>query len=101
MFQEAGMVGEVVVLAMFEDEDASLVEQVAFEDEPGYLGQFLESIRRVGKDEVELLMTALQEAEHVATDEQVALIAQLLEALAYEVGMVSVGLDAYHPATAS
>ena len=82
------MVGEVVVLAMFEDEDASLVEQVAFEDEPGYLGQFLESIRRVGKDEVELLMTALQEAEHVATDEQVALIAQLLEALSYEVGMV-------------
>ena len=95
------MVGEVVVLAVFEDEDASLVEQVAFEDEPGDLGQFLECIRRIGKDEVELLMAALQEPEHIATDEQVALIAQLLEALAYEVGMISVGLDAYHPAASS
>ena len=58
------MVGEVVVLAMFEDEDASLVEQVAFENQLGYLGQFLECNRRVGKDAVDILMTAHKEAAH-------------------------------------
>ena len=95
------MVGEVVVLAMFEDKDAAFVEQVAVEYELWNLGQLFECIGWVGKDEVELLMAALHESEYIATNQNVALFVQLLEALADEVGMVSVGLDAYHPATAS
>ena len=87
------MVGEVVVLAMFEDEDASIVEQVAFEDELGYLGQLFECIGWVGKDEVELLMAALQKSEYIATNQNVALFVQLLEALVDEVGMISVCFD--------
>ena len=47
--------GEVVVLAMFEDEDAFGSKDVLLEYEVGYLGQFLEGIGRVGEDKVELL----------------------------------------------
>ena len=55
MLDKAGMGGEVVVLAMFEDEDAFGSEDVLLEYEVGYLWQFLQRIGRVGEDEVELL----------------------------------------------
>ena len=47
--------GEVVVLAMFEDEDAFGSEDVLLEYEVGYLWQFLQRVGRVGKDKVKLL----------------------------------------------
>ena len=50
------MVGEVIVLAMLEDEDALLVEQVAIQYQVGNLWQLLQSVWRVGKDEVKLLV---------------------------------------------
>ena len=53
---------------MFEDEDAFGSKDVLLEYEVGYLGQFLEGIGRVGKDEVELLSARLQETEDIATD---------------------------------
>ena len=49
------MGGEVVVLAMFEDEDAFGSEDVLLEYEVGYLWQFLQRIGRIGEDEVKLL----------------------------------------------
>ena len=55
VLNEPGMGGEVVVLAVLEDEDAFGGEDVLLEDEVGYLRQFLEGVGRVGEDEVKLL----------------------------------------------
>ena len=63
-----GVLGEIVVLAMFENKDAVGFEQSALEDEIGQRGEFLEGIGRVGKDEVELLFAGLDETEDVAAD---------------------------------
>ena len=63
-----GVLGEIVVLAMFENKDAVGFEQSALDDEVGQRGEFLEGVRRVGKDEVELLFAGLDEAEDVAAD---------------------------------
>lgn len=46
---------EVVVLAVFEDKDAAVGQKAFIKDKLGYLGQFLQRVWRVGKDEVELL----------------------------------------------
>ena len=96
VIQEPWVVGEVVVLAMLENEDAILVQEVSIQDQVGNLRQFLQSVRRVGKDEVELLVATLQKTEHVATNQDIPVFVQLLEALADEVGVVTVGLHADH-----
>ena len=63
-----GVQGEIVVLAMFEDKDAVGLEQFALNDEVGQGLNFLQGVGRIGKDEVELLMAGLDEAEHIAAD---------------------------------
>ena len=44
------MVGEIVVLAMFENEDALFVEKIAIEYEVWNLGELLQCVWRIGKD---------------------------------------------------
>lgn len=56
MLQETGMVGEVVVLAVLEDEDAIFFQEIATQYEVGNLGQFGQGIRGVCEDEMKLLM---------------------------------------------
>ena len=56
MLHEVGMLREIVVLAVLEDEDALRLQQAMLEDEIGNSGQLLQGIGRVGKDEVELLV---------------------------------------------
>ena len=101
VLQESWMVGEIVVLAVLEYEDAVLVEHVAIQYEVWNLWEFLEGVRWVGEDEVEFLLVALQEAEYVATNQDVFFLAQFLETLADEVGVVAVGLHAYHSVAAT
>ena len=67
MLHEARMLREVVALAVLEHKQAALVEQVTFHDYVGHLRQLLQSIGRVGKDEIEALATARQIAEHIST----------------------------------
>ena len=55
MLNEPGMGGEVVLLAVLEDEDAFGSEDFLLENEVGNLRQFLQCVGRVGKDEVKLL----------------------------------------------
>ena len=101
MLYEAGMLGEVVGLAVLEDEHAIVGEEVVGEAEVWYLGEVLQGIRRVGEDEVELDVAALYELEHIALDEVAAAVAQLLYALTNEAGVVAVFLHAHHlPASA-
>ena len=55
MVKEVGMLGEIMLLAMLEDKDSFRLEERLLEDEVGNLGQLLQGIGRVGKNEVELL----------------------------------------------
>ena len=90
------MLGEVVVLAMLEYEDSILVEHVTVEHQVRNLRQFFQCVRRVGEDEVVFLVVALQKAEHVASDQDVLVLANFFETLADEVGMVTVSFYAHH-----
>ena len=56
MFHKVWMLGEVVVFAVFKDEDAVGLQQLLFEDEVGNLGQLLQRVGWVGKDKVILLL---------------------------------------------
>ena len=101
MLDKAGMGGEVVILAMLEDEDAIRGKDALVEDKVGDLRQLLESIGRIGKDEVKLLSARLDEAEDIAADGSADIGAELLEALRYEGMMIAVSLYAHHTRTAS
>ena len=101
MLQESWMVGEIVVLAMFENEDALFVEKIAIEYEVWNLGELLQCVWRIGKDEIELLLARSQEAEYIAANQKILVFAQFLETFADEVGMVAVGLYADHSAAST
>ena len=90
MFQESWMLGEIIILAMFENEDSIFVQQVAIQYEVWNLRKFLQRVWRIGKDEIKLLLAGSQEAEHIATNQKILVFAQFLEALSDEVGMVAV-----------
>ena len=101
MFQESWMLGEIIILAMFENEDAAFVQKVTIQYEVWNLREFFQSVGWVGKDEIELLLAGSQEAEHIATNQKILVFAQFLEALSNKVGMVAVCLYAdYTLATA-
>lgn len=62
------MLGEVVILAVLEDEETVGLQQSALDDEVGQRGEFFQRIGRVGKDEVELLMAGLDESEDISAE---------------------------------
>lgn len=101
MLQKSWMLGEIIVFAMLKDEDASFVEIVAIQNEVRNLRQLLQSVWRIGKDKVKLLLAGLQKTEYITTNQNIFVFAQLLETLAYEVGMIAVCLYADYPAAAS
>ena len=72
MLQEARMIGEIVVLAVLEYEDAFLVQQVAIKNEVWNLWQFLQCVWWVGEDEIKLLLARLQKAKDIATYQDVS-----------------------------
>ena len=86
---------------MFEDEDAFRGKDVLLEYEVGNLWQFLEGVRRVGKDEIKLLAARLDESEYIATDRGAYIGAELLKALGYESMVVAVGLYTHYACTTS
>ena len=101
VLHEAGMLGEVVVLAVLEHEETALGEEVAVEHDVGQLGQLLECIGRVGKDEVEVLTAASQVAEHVSTHGEGLLGLQFVDETADEAEVKRVLLHRHHMATAT
>ena len=101
MLQESWMLGEIIILAMLENEDAAFVQKVTIQYEVWNLREFLQSVGWIGKDEIELLLAGSQKAKYIATNQKIPVFAQFLETLADEVGMVAVGLYAdYTLATA-
>lgn len=127
MFPEAGMTGEVVLLAVFEDEDTARRKQSRLQDELWDIGEVRQGVGRVGEDEVEsplvpiglfkcgragfnvqlllcsvqVLSGFLQVAEYVTADELVVGDAEFAHAFADEAGVVAVGLYADHLFAAS
>ena len=105
MLHEVGMLREIVVLAVLEDEDALRLQQAMPEDEIGNGGQLLQGIGRVGKDEVELLVAGLNVTEDIGAKtlniERLSLPFQLFNALKDKAVMVAVLLYADHLGTAS
>lgn len=91
------MLGEIVIFAMLKDEDPSFVEIVAIQNEVWNLRQLLQGVWRIGKDKVKLLLAGLQKTEYITTNQNIFVFAQLLKTLAYEVGMIAVGLYADNP----
>ena len=69
------------MLSMLEDEEPIRRKKVLREDEIGNGWQLWEGIRRISKDEIELLMTALYESEDVALDQYMFIGTYLLHAL--------------------
>ena len=84
------MLGEIIILAMFENEDAIFIQKVTIQYEVWNFREFLQSVRWIGKDEIKLLLAGSQEAEYIAANQKIPVFAQFLETLADEVGMVAV-----------
>ena len=81
MLHKPGMNGKIIVFAMLEDEYAIGCQYVLSENHVGNLGQFLQRVGRVGKDEIKLLSARLDESEYIATDRGAYIGAQFLKAL--------------------
>lgn len=99
MLHEMGIVREVVRLAMLEDKEATLLQQVLAHDELRKFVQIGESVWRVGKDEVELLATTCHVLEHISADGYAILVAQFLQKAPYETMMKAILLDRHDLAT--
>ena len=85
-----GVRREVVVLSMLENEESIGRKKVLREDEIRDGWQLWKGIRRISKDEIELLMTALYESEDVALDQYMFIGTNLLHALCDETSVIPV-----------
>ena len=101
MLDKARVLREVVCLAVLEDKEAVLLQQVVAEDDVGQLGQLRQGVGRVGKDEVELLATLCEVLEDVAADGQRRRVLQLIEELADEAVVAHIELNADDAAATS
>ena len=68
LFHEAGMIGEIVVLAMLQYQEAIFAQEVSFQNHVGQFGYFLQDVWGIGKDKVELFSALAQEPKHVTLD---------------------------------
>ena len=71
MVEKVRMLGEVVLLAVFQDENATIGQQVVGENQVGNGGQLGKLIGRICKDEVELPTWRLDESEGIASYDDV------------------------------
>lgn len=94
MFEEMGMLREVVRLAMFQHEEAIRLEEVACKDDVGQFSQIGQGVWRIGKDEVELLIATSHIAEDIGADSHACLILQLLQETTNKTVVQTVLLDA-------
>ena len=90
MFHEMGIIREIIVLPMFEDQYAIILEQSFLKDKAGNLWQFFQGVWWISKDEVELLFTRFDEAEHVTAKGHTDIGAEFLQTFLDESVMVTV-----------
>lgn len=95
------IVGEVVVSAVFEDEQSAILQQMHFghEYEVWNVRKVFERVRRIGKDDVIRTCSALYELEHIGMQRLPVLVAQALVYFPYEPVMVVIFLHRHYLAT--
>lgn len=101
VLDEAGMLGEVVLLAVLEDKETVGLEEVAAEDDVGQFGDLRQDVRRVGKDEVELLAALCHVLKGVGTNGKGCGVLQLVEELLDEAMVTDIELHADDASAAS
>ena len=94
VLKEMGMRRELVVLAVFQDEETFGLEKIVLKDQVRERGELAEGVRGIGKDEIELVVTALYETEDIGTQGQTSLGVEALQAVGNETMMVAVKFDA-------
>lgn len=96
VLDKAGMLGEVVVLAVLDYQKAALAQKITLQYHVGEFGDFLQHIGRVCKDEVELFPALTDVFEHVALDGDGRKVLQLVYKLLDELEMQRVLLNTYN-----
>ena len=69
VFHEVFVRREIILLAVLEDKNAILVEQLMLKYEVWERWQLFQRVRRVGKNEIERLVAGFHETEDIAFDE--------------------------------
>ena len=88
---ETGMLREVILLSMLEDEDTVRFQDTFFKDDAGYRRQLFHGIGRIGKDKVKLLFARLDIPEDISADTlNIVFALEFLQALLDEAVMISV-----------
>ena len=101
VFNETGVLGEVVVLAMLENQKSALAQKITLQYHIGKFRDFLQHIGRIRKDEVELLPALADVLEHIALNGDGRKILQLVDKLLYELEMQRILLYAYDTGTST
>ena len=88
------MLGEDVLLAVLEDKEAVGFEEWAREDDVGQFGDLRQDVRRVGKDEVELLAALCHVLKGIGANGEGCGVLQLVEELLDEAMVTDIELHA-------
>lgn len=96
VLHEVGQVAEVVGARVLDDKQRARVHQCAVHYQLGQLGQALQVVGRVGKDDVVTLLARRDKSKYVALDKRHLTLAKLLLHLADEVILRRRLLDARH-----
>lgn len=101
MLHESRVGGEVVLLAVLQHKQAIILEQIPTQDDIGKFWYLRQSIRRVGKNEIELLAALRYELEDIGTNGHGRRVLQLIDKLLDEAVVTYVKLYADNMATAT
>jgi len=92
VLNEARMLGEIILLAVLQDEKTAFAEQASTKDDVGQLRYLRQSIWWVGKDKVELLATLRNILEDITANGQSRCVLQLVKELLDEAMMACIKL---------
>ena len=90
-----------MVFAVLKDKHTLRLQESFLEDEVRYRRQFLQSVWRIGKDEVILLFARLDITEHITTEGDASGGIQFFQTVLYKTVVVSVHFHAHHLTTSS
>ena len=86
---------------MLQHENSARFKQIAIENKLWQLAQFFQSIGRVSKNKIELLMATLDKMEHIAFYQYAVGLANPLHTFADKARMVTVGFHTHDRFTSS
>ena len=100
-FHKVRMIFEIVFLPVFQNEQAVFFQQVVLENKVGNRFQSFQFIRRIGKNEVELFASSLDELEYIAADGDAFIGLYFLHNLADKGVVIPVFFNADYPVAAA